>query len=351
MKIKYIYIAMVALLMAGCSEAEIDNGQQQKGLMPVLFSAGNMEATITRAAVPYMPEDSRFVCSMFFHAGANDENTFPFYSKENPLKDNVNWFSNSFIVKGNNGSADYADGKTFYWQNRLKHVFVAITDNNLQPEAVAPQLPSSNILEYDLSKGNKTEMNKQPDPIRAYVEQSPVSATPEANRVKLSFEHQFAMIQVNIKSSQDGSTDKEGIIVQKVVLHDVASKGYVPYLIQSDGSLAGAYVDTKDETIAFEMFEGKTNPGYLKSFECIAFGTLGTISVTWEEPATNGEKVIEHTATVKSVDHVVLKSGKKYIYNIELRRTAISEVNADITPWAMDANSKNYQADGSISDN
>ena len=338
------------MMMFSCTTDDISQVEKPKGLMPVLFSAGNMEAAITRSAsASYMPKNSRFVCSMFFHAGKDDTNASSFYSEDNPLQDNVNRFSNSFVINDMFGSANYADSNIFYWQNRLNHVFVALTDKNLQPETTAPEVPNDEALVYDLTKGEKTKMSEQPDPIRAYVKMSPAGATPEANRVRLPFEHQFAMIQVNIKGSQDGSTADDGIIVQKVVLQDVASKGYVPYLIKTDGTLAEAYADTNDEAIAFEMFDSQTVPGYIKSFECIAFGTLGTISVTWREPATINEEGIEHTATVKSVDHVTLKSGKKYIYNIELRRTAISEVNADITPWKMVSN--NQSADGSISDN
>ena len=68
---KYLYIAS-ALLMASCSETEIEESQDPVRSMPVLFSAGNTEATVTRATASYMPKNSHFVCSMFFHAGVND---------------------------------------------------------------------------------------------------------------------------------------------------------------------------------------------------------------------------------------------------------------------------------------
>ena len=146
MKIKNLHIAMVALLMAGCSEAEIDNGQQQKGLMPVLFSAGNTNVALTRSeSSAYMPENSRFVCSMFFHAGASDTNDSKFTA---PVAD-VNMTTAWLKINNATGNAVYwnqaysddnvttdtktgfdVDARCFYWQNRLNHIFVALTDNN-----------------------------------------------------------------------------------------------------------------------------------------------------------------------------------------------------------------------------
>ena len=45
---------------------------------------------------------------------------------------------------------------------------------------------------------------------------------------------------------------------------------------------------------------------------------------------------------------MALKSGTKYIYNMELRRSLIAEVTAKIKPWEMDKAS--YTADGTIKD-
>jgi hypothetical protein len=53
--------------------------------------------------------------------------------------------------------------------------------------------------------------------------------------------------------------------------------------------------------------------------------------------------------------HLVLKnctnrfrdySGKKYIYNMELRRSLIAQVKAEVVAWEMDQT--NYEADGTI---
>ena len=103
---------MVALLMAGCSEAEIDNGQQQKGLMPVLFSAGNTDIALTRGeSAAYMPKESRFVCSMFFHAGADDKDEDPFYTDQ-PAED-VNMVTTWLKINNTTGNA-------VYWKYRQK---------------------------------------------------------------------------------------------------------------------------------------------------------------------------------------------------------------------------------------
>jgi len=53
-------------------------------------------------------------------------------------------------------------------------------------------------------------------------------------------------------------------------------------------------------------------------------------------------------ATFKGLDaaHKNLESGRKYIYNMELRRSLIAQVTASVTPWEVDKTS--YEADGTI---
>ena len=392
MKIKYLHIAMVALLMTGCSEAEIDNGQQQKGLMPVLFSAGNTEATVTRATASYMPMDSRFVCSMFFHAGANDTNESKF---NDPVSD-VNMTTAWLKISNNTGNAVYwnkeysevkkdslddygfdMNSKCFYWQNRLNHIFLALTDYNklktqngsddvttgtlkLFPD-VETQYKEQYMLAYDLTRGQKTSMSQQPDPILALETARPSGGTPEANRVKLFFKHQFAQIQVNLKSSLDESTVIKDEWIESVELLGVAETGYVPYCILPDGTLPAVTSlpinvddDKYQETIkdnpygsSFNMFQRSTPVGgYLKSFECIAFGKLQGIRITWRE--SDAADAVKHVATYKGVKNLILKSGTKYIYNMELRRSLIAEVTAKIKPWEMDTS--NYSTNGTIKD-
>ena len=388
MKIKNLHIAMVALLMAGCSEAEIDNGQQQKGLMPVLFSAGNTNVALTRSeSAAYMPENSRFVCSMFFHAGASDTNDSKFTA---PVAD-VNMTTAWLKINNATGNAVYwnqaysddnvttdtktgfdVDAKCFYWQNRLNHIFVALTDNNkltsgtgtsnlkLFPD-VQTKYKDQYMLEYDLERGSRTSMAEQPDPIRAVETACPSGGTAEANRVKLFFKHQFAQIQVNVKGSADTSAEIEAACIESVELLGVAEKGYVPYCINADGTLSAATflpIDVNNAKYAltleanpygscFNMFERSTPVlGYLKSFECIAFGTLQGIRITWKE--TTATDAVKHVTTFKGVTNLDLQSGTKYIYNMELRRSLIADVTAKILPWDMDDTP--YSADGTISD-
>lgn len=393
MKIKNLHIAMVALLMAGCSEAEIDNGQQQKGLMPVLFSAGNTNVALTRSeSAAYMPENSRFVCSMFFHAGASDTNDSKFTA---PVAD-VNMTTAWLKINNATGNAVYwnqaysddnvttdtktgfdVDAKCFYWQNRLNHIFVALTDNNklktqdgtddatkgtlkMFPD-VQTLYDNKYMLAYDLTRDTKTSMAEQPDPIRAVETACPSGGTAEANRVKLFFKHQFAQIQVNVKGSADTSAEIEAACIESVELLGVAETGYVPYCINADGTLSVATflpIDVNDAKYAltletnpygscFNMFERSTPVlGYLKSFECIAFGTLQGIRITWRETAATD--AVKHITTFKGVTNLELKSGTKYIYNMELRRSLIADVTAKILPWDMDDTP--YSADGTISD-
>ena len=383
---KYLYIAF-ALLMASCSETEIEESQDPVRSMPVLFSAGNTEATVTRATASYMPKNSHFVCSMFFHAGVNDTIGSEFSA---PVAD-VNMTTAWLKISNSTGNAVYwnkaysevvkdsldvygfdVNSKCFYWQNRLNHIFLALTDNHdldgsisngslkIYPD-VTDKYKDKYMLAYDLTRGEKKAMSEQPDPILALETARPSGGTPEANRVKLFFKHQFAQIQVNLKSSLDASAVIDSAWIERVELLGVAETGYVPYCILSDGTLPAATslpinVDDKkyQTTIkdnpygsSFNMFQRSTPVGgYLKSFECIAFGTLQGIRITWRETKdTTSEK---HVTTFKGVTNLELKSGTKYIYNMELRRSLIADVTAKILPWDMD--DTDYSADGTISD-
>lgn len=379
----------MALVLAGCTAEQetFDEGLQQIERMPVLFSAGNTEATVTRATASYMPKNSHFVCSMFFHAGVNDTIGSEFGA---PVAD-VNMTTAWLKISNSTGNAVYwnkaysevvkdsldvygfdVNSKCFYWQNRLNHIFLALTDNNdldgsiingslkIYPD-VTDKYKDKYMLAYDLTRGEKKSMSEQPDPILALETARPSGGTPEANRVKLFFKHQFAQIQVNLKSSLDASTVIDSAWIERVELLGVAETGYVPYCILSDGTLPAATslpinVDDKkyQTTIkdnpygsSFNMFQRSTPVGgYLKSFECIAFGTLQGIRITWRE--SGDENAVKHVATYKGVKNLALKSGTKYIYNMELRRSLIAEVTANIKPWEMDKAS--YTADGTIKD-
>ena len=383
---KYLYIAF-ALLMASCSETEIEESQDPVRSMPVLFSAGNTEATVTRATASYMPKNSHFVCSMFFHAGVNDTIGSEFGA---PVAD-VNMTTAWLKISNSTGNAVYwnkaysevvkdsldiygfdVNSKCFYWQNRLNHIFLALTDNNdldgsisngslkIYPD-VTDKYKDKYMLAYDLTRGEKKAMSEQPDPILALETARPSGGTPEANRVKLFFKHQFAQIQVNLKSSLDESAIIKDEWIESVELLGVAETGYVPYCILPDGTLPAVTslpinvdADKYQKTIkdnpygsSFNMFQRSTPVGgYLRSFECIAFGTLQGIRITWRE--SDAADAVKHVATYKGVKNLELKSGTKYIYNMELRRSLIAEVTAKIKPWEMDTSS--YSTNGTIKD-
>ena len=350
-----LYI-IVVLMLTGCSaEQDISDAPlQQTNNMPVLFSAGNLETVVTRAtSAAYMSDASQFVCTMFIHGGANDTNDSEYAL---PLAD-VNMFSNTLTIEGGHGNARYADDRTFYWQNRLNHVFLALADNNYLTEA--PSVVIGEKKEYDLTRGNKSSMAEQNDPMLAHVIMCPTGATAEANRVKLFFQHQFAQVLINLKSSQDGSAIVDETLIERVELLGVAEKAYVSYSITSDGSIPAASSepinidDTKYDATrkdnpygsSFDMFVCPTaTAGYQKSFEAIAFGTLQGIRITWKE--SNEADAIKHITTFKGVKNQTLKSGYKYIYNMELRRSLIAQVTTEILPWNMDTTT--YDADATI---
>ena len=383
----------IALTLGACTEAEVENGVTQQSQEPVLFTVGNIGSAVTRASIGYLPADSRFVCSMFFHAGAKDTDNSAFYSDDNKLASDVNMTTTWLKINDATGNAVYRQSsfnetgitqddfgfdkaaKIFYWQNRLNHIFLALTDNNklktqdgtddatngtlkLFPD-VQTKYDNKYLLEYDLTKGTKTAMTDQPDPILAFTTMKPEGASPEANRVELLFKHQFAQVQVNLKNSQDTTSVVIGNSeIISVELLGVAEKAYVPYCINADGTLPtvvtedinideAKYNDTKKSNpygSSFSLFvSDNTTSGYLKTFEGIAFGTIQRIRVTWKEPDYD----VTHTTILNSVLEQQLESGKKYIYNIELRRSSIAQVTPKIVDWGTDGS---YEADGTISD-
>lgn len=363
-----------AMIMFSCTTDDISQVEQPKGLMPVLFSAGNMEAAITRAAsASYMPENSRFVCSMFFHAGKDDTNDTPFYPADGAPTPEVNMTNAWLKINNALGNAVYrqssydetnmvVDGNgfdkaanCFYWQNRLDHVFLAVADNNHLKEY---PIIVENKLTCDLTRtGEIDEMAKQPDPIVAYVKMSPAGATPEANRVKLFFKHQLAQIQVNIKGSGDTSATISSNQIKSVELLGVVQKAIIDFGINPDGSMIPpSYEAPEANSTPFSMFERNETDvplGYLKSFEGIAYGKLYGIRITWAESDADDAK--KHIATYRGMvdtnkDYLQLESGIKYVYNIELRRSVIAQVTPEITPWKVDSDSKNYTAEGTIKD-
>ena len=98
----------------------------------------------------------------------------------------------------------------------------------------------------------------------------------------------------------------------------------------------------------YDMGAENYQPGYLKSFNAIAFGQLRAIRVHWREHE-NPDVVHEVTHMVKIVggnDYVNLRSGVKYIHNLELRRGTLAVIQTMILPWVIET--KSYDAPGIV---
>ena len=116
--------------------------------------------------------------------------------------------------------------------------------------------------------------------------------------------------------------------ISKVELLGVSTEGYVTTRINNVGEVSAATYNTVDANTSFDMFEmASPADGCLKSFNAIAYGKLVSIKVTWND-GTGEEVGINHTP-IHTVN-VTLESGKKYVYNLEIRRTAIAGIRGDI---------------------
>lgn len=231
-------------------------------------------------------------------------------------------------------------------------------------------------MAFDLSQGTKTAMSQQPDILQALtIDQKPLSAIMEANRVHLYFKHQFAQVQVNLKNSVDNSVLITADQIKKVELLGVTNTGYMFIDMNPDGTMkvpsgfktstfkevvATDFTDSQLETnpygTSFEMFnrtltdDDKNISKILKSYECITFGRLQAIRITWQEEGADG---VVHVATYRVPEKNdrnqplrLLEQGTKYIWNIELRRGTLAVVRTEIIPW--EENQEEYNADGFI---
>lgn len=219
-------------------------------------------------------------------------------------------------------------------------------------------------LAFDLTRGSKTSMAQQPDIAQALTLQAPSGATQESNRVNLYFRHMFSQIQVNVKNSADNSVTLQAGDIQRVDLLGVSEEGYVFTDLDEDGNVhAAAYkeidfskyneqqlLDNSFGT-SFQMFkmpDEEIATGYLKSFNCITFGQLQAIRITWKE---TGEGDIIHASTfrIPNPELVNLQSGTKYIWNIEIRRGTLAIIRTEIVDWELPDDEKhNTTADGTI---
>lgn len=380
MKLRYVFTALWAsLLIAACSNEDNDiNGRQDtlSAFMPVCFSSGTEAgATTTRATVPYMQKDGRFVCRMYYQGHVEhtlyDSYIDAAWLQVNNAYGNCVYRKPTFVAQTDPTKVDdYGfdkEASIFYWQNRQPHIFIAYTDYNKLTTVDGAdggllQQPIGDSLVVDLTrKESMLGINDQPDPIMARTVMHPASAMPEANRVKLFFKHCLAQVQVNLKPSVGGGLDKDpnklhASDIKKVELLGVSEQAYL-YAIDVTTEVfdtlyrAPRYkpVRTTDYTpeqlatnpygTSIEMFAATDDDitnGYISTHNIITFGLVQAIRVTWQEKGdpANGKPGIEHVVT-KTIDDKerVLKSGCRHIFNLELRRGTLTILNAEILPW------------------
>ena len=338
------------MLLASCSGDDITTGNGLDDYDPVgtsvLFSVGLQDKAITRTDPTSSPmaSGSHFVCTMYYHTYKNDNNDWPFDLTDSKIT--KAWLE---VIDGA-GNAAYknndftADGTPFYWQNRLNHAFVAIANNHdLTTTASQTIYPSyaQAFNTYDLTKVAKAAITDQPDPIRALTVKTPEAPTPAA--VTLNFQHQFSLIQVNLKNADSNTSPIAAGDITKVELLGVSTEGYVYTMLNFNGSIdatRGKTInldDYTDEQLAnnkwgtsFDMFAmASPATGYLKSFNAIAFGHLRAIRITWDDgPA--------HTATFEITEAAQrdLASGKQYVYNLEISNTTPAAARGQVADRA-----------------
>ena len=88
--------------------------------------------------------------------------------------------------------------------------------------------------------------------------------------------------------------------------------------------------------------------GALKAYNALTFGQLQAIRITWNEKEDGTGIVHESTYHVADEQLKNLKSGYKYIWNIELRRGTLAIVRTEIVDWIVPANDLEYNTDGTI---
>ena len=360
------------------------------GGLPVLFSSGAGDASVsTRATVPYMENDGRFVCRMYYQGNVGSED-FTNYT-EAWLKVDNNYGNSVYRKKdfSEPTTDDNIDGfgfdresQIFYWQNRKKHIFIAIADYNKLKTNDGTDNGTLNFknseeiegkpMVFDLRrKDGMNSISDQQDIIMAHTEMSPAKATPEGNRVKLLFGHCFAKVQVNLKPLADGGLGNDLIYkrIDKVELLGVADYAYLynidvtspPYNInnvktEAKKVVANDYLDvnisdnpyyTCIET--FKAPEDAVTPGYVSTHEVITFGQVVAIRVTWHETDDKGNTTVTHVVTkkVEKDEERLLPSGQLHIYNLEMRRGTLAIINAEILPWT---DGETYTTDGKITE-
>ena len=360
------------------------------GGLPVLFSSGAGDASVsTRATVPYMENDGRFVCRMYYQGNVGSE-YFTNYT-EAWLKVDNNYGNSVYRKKdfSEPTTDDNIDGfgfdresQIFYWQNRKKHIFIAIADYNKLKTNDGTDNGTLNFknseeiegkpMVFDLRrKDGMNSISDQQDIIMAHTEMSPDKATPEGNRVKLLFGHCFAKVQVNLKPLADGGLGNDLIYdrIDKVELLGVADYAYLYNIDVTSSQYNINNVKTEAKKVVandylnvnisdnpyytcietFKAPEGAVTPGYVSTHEVITFGQVVAIRVTWHETDDEGNTTVTHVVTkkVEKDEERLLPSGQLHIYNLEMRRGTLAIINAEILPWT---DGETYTTDGKITE-
>ena len=357
--------------------------------LPVLFSSGAGDASVsTRATVPYMENGGRFVCRMYYQGNVGSED-FTNYT-EAWLKVDNNYGNSVYRKKDfSEPTTDNIDGfgfdresQIFYWQNRKKHIFIAIADYNKLKTNDGTDNGTLNFKNSEEIEGKpmvfdlrrKVGMNSisdQQDIIMAHTEMSPDKATPEGNRVKLLFGHCFAKVQVNLKPLADGGLGNDLIYdrIDKVELLGVADYAYLYNIDVTSSQYNINNVKTEAKKVVandypnvnisdnpyytcietFKAPEDAVTPGYVSTHEVITFGQVVAIRVTWHETDDEGNKTVTHVVTkkVEKDEERLLPSGQLHIYNLEMRRGTLAIINAEILPWT---DGETYTTDGKITE-
>lgn len=386
MKLRYYISVLAAIVLTACATdgitpTVVDN---PAGL-PVLFSAGSESRS---RAVPYLGQNARFVCRMYYISSQTDE-VFSSTPVESWLKVN-NTMGNSVYREGtfgvdedNNELFDnYGFEKTsriFYWQNRKNHAFFAYTDLNrafsagyvagstrsdlcfedpeepyVLTETVAEESKKYKGRVHDMRTAGLDSIGQQPDPAQALTVMYPGGSTQEANRVPLVFSHCLSQVVVNVKvGATSGITEAlTADNITQIEMLGVSEEAYTYYELDLTNATyhaptykpidlsqySEAQLQDNPYGTAIDMFArdaADCPPGYLKSFHANAFGNLKALRIHWIEP---DEERIEHITTfvVQDPAFVNLKSGTRYIFNIELRRGTVAVIRPEILPWEID---------------
>lgn len=254
-------------------------------------------------------------------------------------------------------------GNVLYDETKPRYTFYFKELLEKKEQEVVNVLPA-NVFDLTHKSGYK-RIGDQPDICQALTLQAPLGATQSANRVNLYFKHQFSLVQVNIKSS-DASVAIGKDNIKKVELLGVSEKAYVFTELDEDGKVDPTTYEPVDISkyddnhlqnnpfgTSFEMFDMADGDddyeyptGYAKSFNAITFGQLQAIRITWKEK----ESDIVHVSTyrVESQKLQNLKSGYKYIWNIELRRGTLAIVRTEIVDWILPVGELEYGGNGTI---